>query len=77
MILNILDTNPGRCLNLRSGSDAYGYLAMKRCLDYEGHEGRCTFQDDPKPVDRSWSQTASHPTKPEPWVSPLHEQAGA
>lgn len=73
MILNLPDPHPGRCTNYRTGKDAFGYPRSKRCLDYEGHDSRCKFPDDPKPVsiDMQTVWGGTQQAKPEPWVSPL------
>lgn len=72
------DPDPGRCSNYRTGKDAYGEPRSKRCLDYEGHDSRCRFPDDPKPVSiMAHLQSYQGSTAaPKPWVSPLDEEEG-
>jgi hypothetical protein len=69
MTFFVPDSNPGRCLNYRTGRDANGYAASKRCLDYEGHQSACRFLPDPEI--RSASQGIYVSKPPGPWVSPL------
>lgn len=70
--MNILmpDPHPGRCLNFRYDTTAH---TTKRCLDYEGHDGRCRFPDPyvPPARTRDTSGAAWQVKQPEPWVSPL------
>lgn len=73
MILNLPDPHPGRCLNYREGRDYMGYPVPKRCLDYEGHDGRCRFQEDPAPGPRLGEGGIYVAPEPKAWVSPLGE----
>ena len=48
------------------------YGSMIRCLDYEGHEGRCTFPESVV-TKQSTGGTFYSYQRPEPWVSPLEK----
>ena len=61
MIITTEDPFPGRCLNHRQGM---------RCLDYDDHDGRCTFEE--RRHDTLTVQTWVY-AKPKKWVSPLEE----
>lgn len=64
------DPFPGRCKNHRS-EFRYGRLVSLRCLDYEGTEHVCTFEDLRPPItasDQVNTYTVSHESKP--WVKP-------
>ena len=72
MWINTQDQYPGRCLNYRSALQYTNYESFsKRCLDYEGHDSACTFEQDLSPASSSASITLKSTTSPEPWVSPL------
>jgi hypothetical protein len=78
MIINAPDPDPGRCLNYRNGSIGQGGVGNpRRCLLYEGHEGRCRFPaEEPVTNEAGWGQTQVYkPSKPKPWVSPLDADA--
>lgn len=70
MILNLPDPHPGRCLNHRQGRDHTGYPVSKRCLDYEGHDGRCRFPEDPAPGPRQGEAVSYGTQEPKAWVRP-------
>jgi hypothetical protein len=64
------DPFPGRCKNHRSDF-RYGRLVSLRCLDYEGTQHVCTFEELRPPFTASDQVTSSlHPSNPEPWVKP-------
>ena len=71
MYVYVPDPNPGRCLNHRWRRDGQ----MVRCLDYEGVEHVCSFEEPPP---RSWTDQVHVSTtwkhkQPEPWVKPGDE----
>lgn len=72
MFIHMQDLDPGRCLNFRNSTQGQGgFGSPRRCLDYEGHEGKCRFAPE-VPVTNSAVMLSSYQTKaPEPWVSPL------
>ena len=77
--IHLPDPDPGRCKNHRPSKTWNDYGAIQlRCLDYEGHDSKCTFPEDPKPVPRYdvAHSIYTNPEKPKPWVSPLHAEIG-
>jgi len=72
MYISVPDQYPGRCPNYRQSRDLYGNFVPRRCLDYEGHQSSCRFEEDePQPSLVGSSSYLSH-EKPKPWVSPLY-----
>lgn len=75
MIVTVPDPDPGRCQSFRNGSMGQGGFGNpRRCLDYEGHAGRCTFPSDTPVTSQATSYQLQQMPEPKPWVSPLDEK---